>query len=227
MNLKHLLRPALLAAAAALTLGASPPQDWNRAVTRTAQQSHVLGNPAAKVKLATWVSYTCPACARFEQESDAGIKLKFIRSGKVSVEIRHFVRDPIDLTVAMLTNCGPKDKFPLNHSAFMRSQPVWIQTLARSSKVQQSRWSTGDLPTRARAIASDFKFYQIMATRGYDRVAVDRCLADTGMAQRLAAGTEAASKLGVDHTPSFALDGALLYGTGGWDLLQPQIEARM
>jgi protein-disulfide isomerase len=227
VTLKQLLRPALLLAAAALTLGASPPQDWNRTVTRTAQQSNVLGNPAAKVKLTTWVSYTCPSCARFEQESDAGIKLKYIRSGKVSVEIRHFVRDPVDLTVAMLTNCGSKDKFPLNHSAFMRSQPVWIQTMARSSKAQQARWSTGDLPTRTRAIANDFRFFQIMATRGYDRVAVDRCLTDVAMAQRLAAGTEAASKFGVDHTPSFALDGALLFGTGGWDLLQPQIEARM
>ena len=127
----------------------------------------------------------------------------------------------------MLTNCGPKDRFPLNHSAFMRGQANWIGTLARSSKAQQTRWSTGNLPIRARAIASDFKFYDIMARRGYDRVTVDRCLADVGMAQRLAAGTEAAAKLGIDHTPSFALDGALLYGTSGWELLQPQIEARM
>ncbi|MEY4238375.1 MAG: hypothetical protein RL339_976 [Pseudomonadota bacterium] len=227
MNLQHLLRPALLLAAAALTLGASPPQDWNRVVTRTAQQSNVIGNPAAQVKLATFVSYTCPHCAEFELESDAGLKLKYIRSGKVSVEIRHFVRDPVDLTVAMLTNCGPKERFPLNHSAFMRGQAGWIATLARSSKAQQSRWTNGDLPTRARAIANDFKFYQIMASRGYDRITVDRCLADTGMAQRLAAGSQAAAKLGVDHTPSFALDGALLFGTSGWDLLQPQIEARM
>lgn len=225
--MKHLLRPALLLAAAALTIGASPPMDWNRVVTRTAQQSNVLGNPAAKVKLTTWVSYTCPHCAEFEREADAGLKLKYIRSGKVSVEIRHFVRDPIDLTVAMLTNCGPKDRFPLNHSAFMRGQAAWIGTLARSSKTQQTRWTSGALPVRARAIASDFGFYQIMASRGYDRVTVDRCLADVGMAQRLAAGTEAGTKLGIDHTPSFALDGALLYGTSGWELLQPQIEARM
>ena len=225
--MKHLLRPALLLAAAALTLGASPPQDWNRVVTRTAQQSNVLGNPAAKVKLTTFVSYTCPHCREFEMESDAGLKLKYIRSGKVSVEIKHVVRDPVDLTVAMLTNCGPKERFPLNHSAFMRSQPVWIQTMARSSKAQQARWSTGDLPTRTRAIANDFRFFEIMATRGYDRMSVDRCLTDVGMAQRLAAGSEAAGKLGVDHTPSFAIDGALLFGTDGWSLLQPQIEARM
>jgi len=225
--LKHLRRSALLIVSAAVTIGASPPMDWNRVVTRTPQQSNVLGNPAAKVKLTTWVSYTCPHCAAFEREAEAGLKLKYIRSGKVSVEVRHMVRDPIDLTVAMLTNCGPKDRFPLNHSAFMRGQANWIGTLARSSKAQQARWSSGDLPTRARAIASDFKFYDIMASRGYDRVSVDRCLADAGVAQRLAAGTEAAAKLGIDHTPSFALDGVLLYGTGGWDLLQPQIEARM
>jgi len=227
MTVKHLLRPAVLSVAAVLAIGASPPQDWNRAVTRTAQQSHVLGNPAAPLKLATWVSYTCPSCARFEQESDAGLKLKYIRSGKVSVEIRHFVRDPIDLTVAMLTNCGPKEKFSLNHTAFMRSQPVWLATASRANQAQQSRWTSGDLPARARAIASDLRFYQIMATRGYDRVAVDRCLADNAMAQRLAAGTEAATKLGVDRTPSFALNGTLLYGTNGWDLLQPQLDARM
>ena len=176
---------------AALTIGASPPMDWNRVVTPTPQQSHVIGNPAAKVKLTTWVSYTCPHCAEFERESDAALKLKYIRSGKVSVEIRHLVRDPIDLTVAMLTNCGPKDKFPLNHSAFMRSQPTWIGILARSSKTQQARWTSGALPVRARAIASDFGFYQIMASRGYDRVSVDRCLADVGMAQRLERGNHA------------------------------------
>lgn len=225
--MKHLLRPALLIAVAAATIGASPPMDWNRVVTRTPQQSNVLGNPAAKIKLITFVSYTCPHCRAFELESDAGLKMKYIRSGKVSVEIRHVVRDPIDLTVAMLTNCGPKEKFPLNHSAFMRSQPVWIETLARSGKTQQARWTAGALPARARNIANDFRFYQIMATRGYDRVTIDRCLADVGLAQRLAAGSEAAAKLGVDHTPSFALDGALLYGTDGWSLLQPQIEARM
>ena len=109
----------------------------------------------------------------------------------------------------------------------MRGQANWIDTLSRSNKAQQTRWTSGDLPVRARAIASDFGFYQIMASRGYDRVSVDRCLADVGMAQRLAAGTEAGAKLGLDRTPSFMLGGTLLYGTDGWELLQPQIEARM
>ena len=225
--MKPVLRSALLVAAAALTLAAGPATNWNTTVTRTAAPSHVIGNPAAKVKLTKWISYTCPACARFELESDAALKLQYIRSGQVSAEVRHFVRDPIDLTVAMLTNCGPKEKFSLNHSAFIRSQSVWLATAGRATQAQQARWTTGDLPSRGRAIASDFRFYQIMATRGYDRIAVDRCLADVGLAKRLADGTEAGNKLGIDHTPSFQLDGILLAGTNGWSSLEPQIQARM
>lgn len=221
------MRPLLALTAATLTMAAGPATNWNALVTRTAVPSHVIGNPAAKVKLATWVSYTCPHCAQFEVQADAALKLQYIRSGKVSVEIRHFVRDPVDLTVAMLTNCGPKEKFSLNHSAFMRSQSVWLNTMSRSTPAQQQRWSTGDLPVRARAIASDLRFYQIMATRGYDRIAVDRCLADTALAKRLADGTEEGSKLGISGTPSFTIDGQLLLGTHDWGLLEPQLQARL
>lgn len=222
-----LLRPALALTVAALTVGASPARDWNQTVVRTPAPSHVIGNPAAGVKLTKWISYTCPGCARFEVQSDAALKLQYIRSGKLSVEVRHFVRDPVDLTVALLTNCGPKEKFPLNHSAFIRSQSVWLNTMARATPAQQQRWSTGDLPSRARAIATDLRFYQIMATRGYDRPTVDRCLADTALAKRLADGTEAGSKLGISSTPSFGLDGLLLVGTHDWAMLEPQLQARM
>ena len=40
-----------------------------------------------------------------------------------------------------------------------------------------------------RAIAADFGFYEMMETRGYDRPAVDRCLADAATANRIAAQT--------------------------------------
>ena len=35
--------------------------------------------------------------------TEAPLKIGYVHSGKVSVEIRHMLRDPIDLTVAMLT----------------------------------------------------------------------------------------------------------------------------
>ena len=81
-------------------------------------------------------------------------------------QIRNFVRDPIDMTVALLTNCGPVTKFFGNHAAFLRSQGTWIQPMTHPSPTQQARWSGGAFAKRTRAIARDFGFYPIMASRG-------------------------------------------------------------
>lgn len=226
MRIKKLLS---LAAVAMLSLAATSPSrsNWNTTVAVTPSGSHVLGNPAAQVKLTEFISYTCPHCAHFDRDSSDRLRATGVAQGKLSIEVRHLVRDPIDLTAAMLTNCGPSSKFFLNHTAFLRSQDTWIAAANTASEAQQRRWSTGDMPSRMRAIAGDFGFYQIMATRGYDRVSVDRCLADRAMAQRLAAQTEAAGKLGIQGTPSFLINGRLLESVHGWDQLRPQIESRL
>jgi protein-disulfide isomerase len=225
---KRYLKLAALAGATLLLAAAAPKTvGWNYTVTLTPAGSHVLGNPAAKVKLTQFVSYTCTHCAEFEVEADGPLRLGYIATGKVSVEVRHFLRDPVDLTAALLTNCGAKEKFFLNHAALMRSQKVWMARMASASTAQRQRWTSGDPAARSRAIASDFKFYEIMASRGYDRPSVDRCLGDAAMAQRLADQTAEGHKLGIHSTPSFAIDGMLLIATHEWSLLRPQIDARM
>lgn len=217
-----------LAGMAVLSVAATRPAvNWNTAVAVTPVGSHVLGNPAAAVKLTEYVSYTCPHCAHFETESSGPLKIGYVRGGKVSVEVRHLVRDPIDLTVAMLANCGSKDKFLINHGMFMRAQDTWMKPMMTASAAQRTRWTSGDLGTRNRAIASDFKFYAMMATRGYDRPSIDRCLADGAMAQRLAKQTQDAQVAGVTGTPSFAINGSLLAGTHEWSVLQPQLDAAL
>lgn len=225
----RLLRSLLAAALAIFAVAASPPPhpNWNTTVTVTPSGSHVLGNPDAKIKLAEYVSYTCPHCAAFEREGVGVIRLTALAQGKVSFEVRHLVRDPIDMTAAMLTNCGPPSKFFLNHAAFLRSQATWIDEYDKAGSAQRLRWTTGSNPSRFRAIADDFKFYEIMETRGYDRVEVDRCLADEAMAKRLAAQTQGAEALNVEGTPSFLIDGVLLAGTHDWATLRPQLAARL
>lgn len=216
-------------AALAQTKPVKPPaHNWNTTIAQTPQGTHLLGNPAAKVRLTQFVSYTCPHCAHFEAQADAPLRLAFIATGKGSVEVRNFVRDPVDMTVALLTNCGPPSKFFLNHAAFLRSQDMWIQPLARPTPTQQARWSGGSFARRTRAIAQDFGFYKIMQARGYSAPQVDKCLADEALARRLAASTdEAVTKLFVGGTPSFAIDGVVLAGTSSWDALRPQLDARL
>ena len=98
--------------------------------------------------------------------------------------------------------------------------------MAKASKGQQARWTSGALGTRMKAIANDFGFYRMMEQRGYTRAALDRCLSDETKAKLLAAQTKAAADAGVEGTPSFMLNGTLLAGTHDWASLKTQINAR-
>lgn len=224
------------AVSAAAPGGSAPAQNsdnksannWNAVVTPTDHDSYVLGNPKAKIKLVAFISYTCPHCAAFESESEAPLRLSFIASGQGSLEVRSFVRDGVDMTVALLTHCGPPSKFFLNHAAFLGSQSAWIEPALKASPMQQQRWYSGELTKRLRYIATDFHFYQIMETRGYAHAEVDKCLANTALAKRLADETDKAAKdYAIPGTPAFLIDNTLLTGTFSWDVLRPQIEARL
>lgn len=219
------IRIAAIAAAAVLSIAAGR-SDWTQTFAIGEGGSHVVGNPQAKVKLTEFISYTCPHCAQFHKQSDAALKLGYIQQGKVLVEVRHFVRDPVDLTVALLSNCGAPKQFFGNHNMFLHTQDRWIGVMDKASKGQQSRWTSGALGTRMKAIARDFGFYAMMEQRGYTRTALDRCLADEAKAKQLAAQTKAASEAGVEGTPSFMLNGSLLAGTHDWASLGAQLKAR-
>ena len=217
-------RLAALAIAALFAVAAAP--NWNTVVAE-ADGGHLIGNPKAKVHLVEFVSYTCDHCARFARDGDGALQLAYVGPGKVSREVRHIVRDPVDLTAAVLANCGAPAKFARNHAAFMLSQAKWMSTAAKTSKSQQQRWFAGDGTSRRRAIASDLGFYAIMAGRGYNRTAVDRCLSDEAAAKRIAETSASdAEKWNISGTPSFAIDGNLLAGTHDWRTLQPQLDAR-
>lgn len=189
---------------------------------------HKIGNPEAKVSVIEFVSYTCPACANYTRNEEGALEIGYVATGKVTMEIRHIIRDPIDLTAAMLTNCGPASKFPQNHKAIMLGQNKWLPLAQSASSAQRNRWASGTGASRRRAIANDMGFYAIMERRGYRRTDIDRCLADEAKANSLAEASEAnGAKYFVSSTPSFAINGVTLAGTHSWSLLEPQIKARL
>jgi protein-disulfide isomerase len=225
-----LLAGALLVTAASpAPKGLSPASkpNWNATVTQQGNGAFTLGNPNAKVKLAEYVSYTCPHCVTFHKQADPVLRLTYVPQGKLSITVQQFLRNPVDVTVAMLTNCGDPKRFFTRHNAFMSTQDKWLGKMETFNDTQTARWTSGPIPGRLRAIASDFDFYSVMARSGYTRVQVDRCLADTATMKRLEGQTKAAIDLGVEGTPSFALDGTLLAGTHDWKSLAPQIDARL
>ncbi len=224
MNLRTLVQGAILVAAAALLGGAAPSRsNWDTVVAET-DSGHRVGNPDAKVKLVEFFSYTCPHCGEFAQQGEGAIKLGYLAPGRISVEYRHLIRDPVDLTVGMLVNCGGTAKFTGNHEAFILGQSRWIAPLARPTPAQLQRWRTAGAAGR-RSIAADFGFYAIMERRGYRRTDVDRCLADDAVATRLAeTSAREWNRPGVDSTPSFAINGVVMPGTHTWAALERQLK---
>lgn len=219
-TIKASLRAIALLAGAAVCVAASKPShnlaprqtNWNGQIAVTANGSYQLGNPDAPVKLTEYVSYTCPHCAHYQKESDAVLRLTVIPKGQVSVTVTNLLRNPIDLTVALLTNCGDPKRFFVRHNAFFVTQDTWLAKAEKITEAQQQRWYQGEMIDRMRAIASDFGFYGVMAGWGIDRAQADACLGNKAVLDKLRDQQAEVTKLGIDSTPSFTLNGEVLQG---------------
>ena len=215
--MKKIVAAALLAA---VPLTAAWGQNWLTTVAAT-EAGHRIGNPQAETKLIEFVSYTCPHCGEFFREADGAIKLALVQPGKGSVEVRHLIRDVVDLTAAVLANCGERSKFWGNHDMFFARQDKWLAAVNLVLPSQQRRWQSGPMPQRLQAVASDLGFYEMMESRGYTRTQLDRCLTDSAAIEALVQKSDAgASAFGVRSTPSFVLNGKLLQGVHTWAELQ-------
>ena len=92
---------------------------------------------------------------------------------------------------------------------------------------QQALWTGPNRLQARQSMAQALGFYDMMATRGYERTELDRCLADNARAQQLQVNTTADfTDFGIRGTPSFALNGKTLDGVHSWQALAPQLNAQ-
>ncbi|KWV95291.1 MULTISPECIES: thioredoxin domain-containing protein [unclassified Erythrobacter] len=232
MIIKSMMVKALaLVGVGTLALGASaqerlmlPGGNWGGMLAES-DGGHVFGNPEAETRLIEFMSYTCSHCATFARTGEGAIKVAYVPTGRISYEIRHLIRDPVDLSAALLTHCGDANKFGGNHEAIMYRFDEWMEKAGKATQAQRSRWQFGSLPARLQAIASDLDFYEIMEGRGYSRVEIDRCLSDEAKAREMAEQSAAdVQKYGLTGTPSFVLDGELLEATHDWPTLEKRLK---
>ncbi len=222
-------------AAAALALAIAPvtasadqsgPQGA-RGVTLVEPGVHSIGRADAPLTLTEYVSYTCPHCAHFETEAGDTLALAYAGAGKVRVEYRHAIRDPLDLTAALLSNCGKIGRFPGNHAAIMRAQSEWMGKVRAATTAQRARYSAGTVASRLQAMGRDSGLYDLMEKRGYSTTDLDRCTGDEKLARTLSEKAQGYFANGVNGTPSFAINGTMLAGTHDWSTLKPQIDIRL
>lgn len=186
-----------------------------------------MGNPAAQVKVVEFISFTCPHCADFAAESKVPLQSGLVRQGKVSLELRPFIRVSIDEIPSLLAMCGDKSRYFPNEAALLGTQKTWFKKPADPG--YEARWQAleGDKAKQRKVIAQDLGLYRIMLARGYTVQQLDACLADTEKLDWLTAQTNYAStNLGVEGTPSFMINGALQQ-VYAWDPLKPLIGAAL
>ena len=137
----------------------APPANkaWSEVVAKTPEGGTRMGNPDAPIKLVEYGSMTCSHCAQFSEQASAGLRDEFVSSGRVSYEFRNFVRDPIDLTVAMLARCGsPESFFPLTEQAFAY-QPAMME---KAQKAGEATYTAALNAARSQALSGARRTYR-------------------------------------------------------------------
>lgn len=205
-----------------LIAAAAQRPDWVRTVTVTPDGAYVLGNPKAPHRLIEYVSYTCPHCAHFVAEASAPLQTGWVRNGLMSVEVRHAIRDPYDLTAAILVRCGGKTRFFGDHVAVFLSQQAWLESVQKHNALRPEQ-PAGDIKTQLADIAEATGLAAFFEKRGLTPERQRACLADTRAVTALGAmARDAWETRKIGGTPAFVLDGRLL-DAHGWAELQPQL----
>lgn len=221
-------RAAVLAlSGAALTLLAAAPAKpalWSSTVTASPIGAHIAGNPAAKIRLVEYFSYTCHVCADFARLGSAPLKTQYIDRGLVLFEYRNLVRDPVDMTAALLSRCGGPAAFARNHQAIFANFPALIAKIQQASDTQKTSWFEGTTGERARKIAADTGLAALMRTRGYSQAQIDASL-DSEVAQAELTGMTNIGRNAdrVEGTPTFFINGRGA-GVTAWPALKSKLD---
>lgn len=218
-----MIRLLLALLLAPLLSGAAPAaRDWTSSVARTAQGAYVIGNPGAKVKLVEYLSYTCSHCAHFA-ESSARVLKGFVKSGSTRVEIRHAVRDKVDLAATVVAQCAGPAQFWATSEAIFAAQADWHDRGHRFEQVNARRMALYPEPAQLRAIADGSGLSEIGRAHGLTDAAITACFADEAALLRFAAMSGAAFAR-ISGTPSFELNGQLVE-KADWAALEAKLRA--
>lgn len=197
-------------------------QTWSSVVTAT-QDGFVMGNPDAPLKLIEFASPTCSHCAEFSKEGAEALKSEFVDSGRVSLEIRPFMLNPMDLAIASIANCGGTERFfPLLENVYATQEELIQGIQSADQAAAQSALQSQNFPAFARAIKLDTYF----AARGMAAADIDTCLSDTAKVTRWQESTTRnGEQFEITGTPTFVLNGEVLNNAGTWEAVRERLAA--
>lgn len=206
--------------AAAPASKAAQARDWSRSIVRTAAGGYRIGNPDAVVKVVEYVSLTCPGCAAFSAEGMPALLRDHVRPGRVSLELRHYPLNILDLAAAAAVRCATPAETVALSQRLLATQARWMDRFQSAPEADRRRVAAMP-PTEALAAVVRMAGIGEAVMPALPADALARCLADQEALDALVAVRQRGDQDGVTGTPSFVVNGTLATGVHDWAALQP------
>jgi protein-disulfide isomerase len=198
--------------------------DWSQTVTQTPDGGFMMGNPNAPVKLVEFASMTCHVCQEFSEQGEPALIQNYVKTGRVSFELRNYIRDSADLGAALLARCGgPTPFFKLTEQMFA-AQEEWLGKLRQMSPADQQRLAGLPPQQQVAALAQQAGLVDFVRVRGVPAEKAQACLADQQALQRLVDMTNKANELQLPGTPTFLINGEMVENAASWAALEPKLK---
>ena len=146
---------------------------------------HAIGEPGAPVTIVEYASLTCHHCATFQAETLPEFKKRYIDTGKVRLVFRDFPLEPNALKAAKVAHCAGPERHAAFVDVFLRQHDNWAQAKDTTAALKQ-----------------------LTRLGGMSEQAVDACLADKALEDRILQGRlDAQQKYNIKSTPTFIING--------------------
>jgi protein-disulfide isomerase len=205
---------------------AAAKRDWTQVVAATPEGGFRMGNPNARVKLVEYGSLACPHCRHFEETGFRPLTQTYVRTGRVSYEFRNLLINGPDLSVSMLTRCSGAGRFfPMSQYVFA-TQPDWMKKIEDMTDADKAGLDQMTDQQRVIRYAEIGGMVPIAARFGVTPARAKQCLADPRGLKRLLDMTQAAMSAGVEHTPTFFINGKVI-DAATWEGLEPELKSAL
>jgi protein-disulfide isomerase len=205
--------------------------DWTSVVSQTAAGGFLMGNPNAAVKVVEFGSMTCPHCAAFDAEGMKPLIDNYVKTGKVSLEFRNFVRDPFDVAASLVARCGGATSFFGLTRGLYADQRDWVSKIQTADPTAMQRIQSLPPQQQFVEIAKIAGFQDWAAMRGLSPEKTAACLANRSEVDRLVQmQNDAVSTYDIPGTPAFLLNNEMVTiepGSTPWTQVEAKIKSAL
>lgn len=203
-------------------------RNWVEVVSETEQGGFVMGNPDAPIKIVEFASLTCSHCATFSEQGFEPLVEQYVSQGLVSFEIRNFVRDPLDLTAALLARCNGADPFFAINERLFANQNAMFEAFQGADQAQLQQIATPQNMQNGTALVAFAEaggLTDLVGGLGISEQRARECLTDQAAMQELQQMRDrAVSQYNIPGTPAFLINGEMVENATTWAQLQSRIQ---